>query len=454
MVTLWPNQRSGVEWLSGRQYGMLAHEMGCGKTGTALEAVRDLRLVLVICPIAVGPAWMKQASTFDPDREVCVVVEGSSAKRAAAVRSALDSGKRVIVVVNYDAVWRGEVAKAIESARWDAIICDESHRIKSPSGKASRWLAKLAQRQPNAKRICLTGTPCPNNPLDWFGQARFLDPGLLGKSITALRDRIAVIHPRHRHWIVDWKPEALEAMTQRLDPHIHRVTAAEVLTLPDAIHTVVEVRLSPETSRFYRDLESQMIARLANGEVITAANKLVVVGRLQLAAGGYTRPDDTEEFVRIADVPDKRKCLADFLEDFPQKEPLVIFCKFTADIREAVEACRESGRTVSELSGQRKQLEDWQAGKTDVIVIQQQCGGAGIDCTRACFCYYYSLSHSLGDYEQSLARLRRPGQKKTCRYYHSVAAGTVDEAIYAALEKKADVVESIVGSLTRRIEHG
>jgi SNF2 family DNA or RNA helicase len=452
VVRLWPNQRSGVDWLHGRQHGMLNHEMGCGKTGTVIEAVRDLQLVLVVCPIAVGSSWKKQSSTFDPDRDVCVVVEGPAAKRAAAIRGAAASGKRVFVVINYDAVWRGEVAKAIESVNWGAIICDESHRIKSASGKASRWLAKLAEKKPAAKRICLTGTPCPNNPLDWFGQARFMDPGLLGKSVTALRDRIAVLHPKHRHWIVDWKAEALEAMTKRLDPHVHRVTAAEVLTLPDAVHTVIDVRLSKETLDFYRDLEREMIARLENGDVVTAANKLVVVGRLQLAAGGYTRPDDSEEFRRIAGVPDKREAFADFLEDFPAREPLVVFCKFVSDIREVVEAARESGRTVSELSGRRKELEAWQSGETDVIVIQQQCGGAGIDCTRASFCVYYSLSHSLGDYEQSLARLRRPGQKKTCRYYHVVAGGTVDEDIYAALDRKADVVESIVGNLTRRIE--
>jgi SNF2 family DNA or RNA helicase len=452
MFSLWPNQQSGVDWLNGRQHGMLAHEMGCGKTGTVIEAVRGLQLVLVVCPIAVGSSWKKQTSTFDPDRDVCVVVEGSSAKRAAAIRQAAASGRRVFVVINYDAVWRGDVAKAIESVNWDAIVCDESHRIKSASGKASRWLAKLADKKPKAQRICLTGTPCPNNPLDWFGQARFLDPGLLGKSVTALRDRIAVLHPRHKHWIVDWKPEALAVMTARLDPHVHRVTAAEVLTLPEAIHTVIDVRLSPQVRAFYGDLEQQMIARLANGEVVTAANKLVVVGRLQLAAGGYTRPDDSEEFQRIHGVPDKRTALAEFLEDFPTKEPLVVFCKFTSDISEVVDACRESGRTVSELSGKRKQLEEWQSGSTDVIVIQQQCGGAGIDCTRACYCVYYSLSHSLGDYEQSLARLRRPGQKKTCRYYHLVAVGSIDEAIYAALERKADVVETIVGNLTRRVE--
>jgi len=447
----WPHQSTGSRWLAGRQYGMLGHEMGTGKSRTLIEAVRDLRLVLVACPIAVGQSWMKQASMFDVDRDVHVVVEGSAKKRAAAIREAAASGRRVFVVINYDALWRGEVAAAIESVRWDAVVCDESHRIKSASSKASRWLHRLAQKQPQARRYCLTGTPCPNNPLDWFGQCRFLDPDLLGTSINALKRRIAVLHPKFQHWIVDWNAEGLDAMRKRLDPHVHRVTADEVLTLPDAIHIPVEVQLSDESRAFYASLENDMIARLTNGEVVTAANKMVVVGRLQLAASGYTRPDDSETFKRISDgIPEKRAAFEAFLEDFPAGEPLVVFAKFIADIDECLAACQASGRSASELSGRRKQLEDWQAGRTDVIVIQQQCGGAGIDCTRACYAWYWSLSHSLGDYEQSLARLRRPGQTKCCRYYHAVAKGTVDEDIYAALEEKADVVESIVGRLTRR----
>jgi SNF2 family DNA or RNA helicase len=84
------------------------------------------------------------------------------------------------------------------------------------------------------------------------------------------------------------------------------------------------------------------------------------------------------------------------------------------------------------------------------LVVQVQAGGCGIDATRAAYAAYYSQTHSLGDYEQSLARLRRPGQHRPVRYYHFVASGTIDEVVYESLQKKRDVVESILTSLTRR----
>lgn len=452
-VTLWSHQQSFADWLSRRQYGYGAHEMGCGKTGSTYAALREKRLILVCCPIAVGPAWAKQGGLFDPSRKVVVVVSGSSASRAKKIREAVESGDRVAIIINYDAVWRSEVAKVVLAADWDAIVLDEAHRIKSPSSKVSKWIAKLAASKPNAKRICLSGTPTPQNPLDWWSQFRFLNPEILGGSHTAFRARIANIHPRFPGWVTGFKPEALHALRQRIDEHIHRVTSEEVLSLPDAIHETIEVEISGVTREFYDRLETEMIAFVGpDADAVTAANRMVVVGRLQAATSGFTRIDGEDEFTLIDGSPAKAERLRDWLTDFPAREPLVAFVRYIKDVDHVKQLVIDSGRTVSELSGRRKELEAWQAGETDVIVVQQQAGGCGVDLTRACYCVYFSLSHSLGDYEQSLARLRRPGQSKCCRYYHLVAKDTVDETIYRALRDKRDVVESVLARLTKRTE--
>lgn len=448
----WGHQQSASDWLADRLYGYVNHEVGCGKSRSTLMAVADRRLVLVVCPIAVGNAWAKQARLFDPGRRVAVVVEGSSANRAKQIREAVAAEGPVLVVINYDSVYRGEVAKVVEQTAWDAIVLDEAHRIKSSSAKSTRWLVKLAAKHSKAKRICLSGTPTPNNPLDWFGQFLFLDPGVLGKSFTAYRSRIANVHPRFPGWVTGFKEEALAALTRRIDEHVHRVTAEEVLTLPDAIHQTIEVTLGKKARKFYDDLEREMIARFADdGRPVTAANKMVLVGRLQLAASGFAKADGEQNFSPIDGTPDKRLSLREWLEDFPRAEPLVVFVKFLEDLREVEAECRHSGRTCSVLCGEKKQLEEWQRGDTEVLVVQQRAGGCGVDLTRACYCVYYSLSHSLGDFEQSLGRLRRPGQKKCVRYYHLVAKGTVDEHIYEALQNKREVCDSVFESLKRRV---
>ena len=446
----WPHQAAAADWLSLRQFGYLNHEMGVGKTLVALLATAPCRLTLVVCPIAVGPAWPKVLGLSGDRRRACLVVEGSTARRAAAIGVAIDSGEPAVIVINYDAVWRGEIGKLIAATQWDAIVLDESHRIKSHTGKSSKFLAKLAEKQPGTKRICLSGTPTPKDPLDWYAQLRFLDPAILGCSYPAFRNRIATTHPKYPGWVTGFRDEGLAALRERIDQHIHRVTAEEVLTLPEAIHTTVEVTISRKTREFYDLLEREMIAWI-DGEPVTAANQLVIVSRLRSAAGGWAKIDGEDDFVAIDGTPAKSMAFADWLEDFPQGEPLVVFCSFVRDIEEVVSQCQKSGRSVSQLRGGVNQLAEWQDGRTDVIVIQLQSGGAGIDCTRASHCCYFSIGHSLGDYEQSLARLRRPGQTKTCRYYHFVSKDTVEETIYAALQNKRDVVEEVLSRLTRRV---
>jgi len=446
----WPHQGAAAAWLSARKYGYLGHEMGVGKTLTSLLASAGCRLTLVVCPISVGPAWPKQISLSGDPRKTCLAVDGPAARRVERIKAAIESGEPTAVIVNYDAVWRGDVGKLIAKTQWDCVILDEAHRIKSHTGKASKFLSKLSERQPECKKICLSGTPTPHSPLDWYSQMKFLDPEILGCSFPAFRNRIANTHPKYPGWVVNFKTEGLDALRERIDQHVHRVKADDVLTLPEAIHTVIDVEITGKTRKFYDSLENDMIGFL-DGEPVTASNQLVVVSRLRTAAGGYTRVDGSQEFEQIDGTPAKSEIFADWLEDFPKGEPLVVFCSFVRDIAEVVWQCRKAGRTVSELRGGVNQLEEWQSGKTDVIVIQQQSGGAGIDCTRASHCCYYSCGHSLGDFDQSLARLRRPGQTKTCRYYHFIVKNTVEETIYAALQNKRDVVEEVLSRLTRRV---
>jgi len=90
------------------------------------------------------------------------------------------------------------------------------------------------------------------------------------------------------------------------------------------------------------------------------------------------------------------------------------------------------------------ELKRWQAGDAPVLAVQIDSGGVGIDLTRARYAIYYSLGFSLGSYEQSLARIHRPGQTRPVEYIHLLARGTVDEKVMAALRTRADVVNSVL----------
>jgi len=426
----WRHQTEAASWAAARHAAMLALDMGCGKTLTALLALGLL---------AVGKMLHS-----------VLIHSGSSSQRAERLRQALltAGNQTLIVVVNYESVWRGELGKLIEETKWSAIVLDESHRIKAPGGKASRWLARLAAKQEHAKRLCLTGTPMPHSPLDLYGQFRFLDQQVFGSSYTRMRARYAECDARFPSKVKKWRNQ--DELAAKLDAHSWRVTADEVLDLPDAIHDTISVPLSPAVMKFYRQLEKEMTAEIEAGTV-TVSNALTKLLRLQQATGGYARTDQLGT-VPIDGTPTKRQVLEDRLEDLAVTEPVVVFCRFRSDLDDVQAAARTLGREYAEVSGDRKDLERWQAGDATILGVQIQSGGVGIDLSRAAYAFYYSLGYSLGDYEQSLARLRRPGQTRCVRYYHLVAPGTVDEQVYAALRERRSVIEAVLRNLSPRKE--
>ena len=425
----WVHQMAFRDWFADRFAALLAADMGTGKTFAALLALNAARHPLVHVDLS----------------------RGTSAQRAERLQNALAtaSGKCLVVTVNYEAVWRSQLAPTIESVRWAAIVLDESHRIKAPGGTASRYLARLAAKQQHAKRLCLTGTPMPHSPLDLYGQFRFLDPQVFGTSFSRMRARYAECDPRFPSKVRAWRNQ--DELAAKLDAHSWRVTADEVLDLPDAIHETIPVELSPKVLRYCRSLEREMTAEIEAGTV-TASNALTKLLRLRQATCGYARVDGSAGVTPIDGTPSKRLALADRLEDLPATEPVVVFGQFRSDLDDIAAVARELGREYAEVSGERKDLERWQAGDAVILGVQMQSGGVGIDCSRAAYAFYYSLGFSLGDYEQSLARLRRPGQTRCVRYYHLVCEGTVDEQVYAALRERRNVVDAVLNKLSPRKE--
>jgi SNF2 family DNA or RNA helicase len=196
--------------------------------------------------------------------------------------------------------------------------------------------------------------------------------------------------------------------------------------------------------RFYEELKKDFVAQIDAGEV-SVSTAMTLSTRLRQATGGQTAIDGVGRRIDPA-VCDKRAVLEDLLSDLD--EPVVIFANFVCDMEEIAAACRSIGKSFSELSGRKKELKQWQDGDTDVIGVQIQAGGAGVDLSRSRVAIYYSPTWSLGDYDQSLARIRRPGQKaKSCLYLHLVAVNTIDGVMHKALQGKRRVVDAVIEGL-------
>jgi len=434
---LWTHQQRGSNLIVEHAAVMLAWDMGVGKTRAVIDAVNRLasRRVLVVCPKIVVDVWPEQLARWGWTGRVLALGDGSVAKRGGLLGEALADDSPLAAVVNYDALLSPKMKNPLLITTWDVVVADESHFIKAAGSKRSKFFIHLGNKA--RKRVCLSGTPLAHSPLDVYGQFRFLDRRVFGSSVLDFRSKYCTFGYRGATDPVPVGFKNLDDLHNRFHKLADVVKKADVLDLPPVLHETRRVDLGSEARRAYSDLEKEFVAEVRSGK-ITVSNALVKLLRLQQITGGVA-PLDEGGRPRIDDA--KAKALEELFDEIGPDEPIVVFAKFCDDL-DAVKAC---GRTVYELSGRIHQLAAWkEAGGGAVLAVQIQAGGVGIDLTKAAYAIYYSLGYSLSDYEQSLARLDRPGQTRNVTYTHLVARRTVDERVYAALRAKRDVIRSII----------
>jgi SNF2 family DNA or RNA helicase len=426
---------------------MLAMGMGTGKTLVACMILLGLRAMrtLIAAPLRVVPVWIAQLERHLSTPMVVVALDedaGSVRDKQQLAKDKLElaeaTSRPFVSIVNYDSVWREPFGSWAVGQSWDVVVLDEIHRIKRPGGKASLYFKRLRNRA--RYRLGLTGTPMPHSPLDVYAQFRFLDPSIFGPSYSAFKQKYAVMGGFQNKQVTSYKNlNEMETLMRRVTFRVGK----DALDLPPETSVTYECSLSVETQRLYRRLERDLVAEVVGGRV-TAANALVKLLRLQQLTGGWLKLDDGQS--RRVDWS-KQKLLEDTLEDIGPEEPVVVFCRFHADLDAVHEACASLGYTSLELSGRRAELDRWQAGEAQVLAVQIASGGVGVDLSNARFALYYSLSFSLGEYDQARSRVHRPGQTKPVEHIHLVVKDSIDGMILSALERRAEVIELILQRL-------
>lgn len=463
---LWMHQRQGFYFAKELTAAGLFFDMGVGKTLTSIALLDDWKVssVLIECPLSVATVWAgtpNRAGEFEKhskrDWLVVNASVGSAAQRVhrmdQAWTQAAQEKRPLAIVANYDAARTEPLAGYLTSKRYDALVLDESHRLKDPGGVTSKHAQAVGKRA--GRKLLLTGTPMPHNPTDIYAQYRAVAPEVFGTNFAKFRSRYCIMGGWMGKEIVGFQNQ--EELNRKMYSIAIRV-GKEVLDLPEYHHIWREFTLGKKAQKVYAELAADFVSEVVEGK-ITAANALVRLLRLAQVTSGYAPADslgegDERTWVRIDDG--KARLLEETLGDLPADEPVVIFCRFWRDLDIVHEAAAKLERGSLELSGRRHELDQWQADEGTnaypILAVQEQSGGVGIDLTRARFQIFYSKGFSLGLHDQALARTHRPGQTRSVVYIHLRAAGTVDEYVDQILQERRDVVEGILDMAKRGMQ--
>lgn len=458
----WKHQIEAWELASKQKSFYLAHQMGCGKTKSAIDYCNGVyaNRILIICPKKVMSVWPNQFKIHShKDYDVIALNNNKPVSKKATqlkdfIRQKETSGQPFAVVLNYESFWRPPMGPVYKKNRrieagllltlpWDLIIADEAHRCKSPGGAASWGLTRLCRQID--RRLFLSGTPMPHSPVDIYAQFRALDPSVFGTSFAIFRQRYCVMGGFENRQIV--KFINIDDLNKRFYSKAHYVKSEDALDLPEKQDITISCNLDNKAMKIYRELDKEFIAEVDKNE-ITADNALVKLLRLAQIAGGYLKLDDGT--TKVID-DNKIDTVIEILRDLPETEPVVIFCRFRNELRRLTDKIEKefSQRKVGEISGRMSGPYDfydgiWHATDTNTLLVQISSGGEGIDLTSARYCIYMSIGYSLGQYQQSKSRLHRPGQTRKVIYYHIVANGTVDTKIISAIKSKRRIVDSVL----------
>ena len=440
LYPLLAHQAQGVKFILDRwaagSGAALFHEMGTGKTYTALTSLvqAGVQRALVVAPVSVLPVWKRE----NQERLTRPFQVYTADEFSLAVDRGTTDG-RALLLISYESMWRR--VKLLREFRPEAVILDESHRIKSPKAKQSKFAHTLVKIP---KRLALTGTPIAQSPLDAWSQVRVLDPALLGDSYYAFRNRYAVVEERKltdgRRFQKVTSYKNLGELGQRLRQVGHFVTKAEAIDLPPKTHIVRAVQLSAEELRAYEAMRKLAVVSLEQERVVTAAHVTTQLLRLQTLANGWIASQGRIDELGSSKLDE----LGDLLTGELSGQPTVVFAWFRHDLVRIAAQLAKLGIQYFELTGdtsaadREKAVAAFQAGERTVFLAQQKVGGYGITLTRASHVIYYGLTWSVEAWLQSQDRIHRVGQRWPCTYVYLQAAGTVEEKIYqAVLEKRA-----------------
>ena len=435
-LALRPYQNDAVTFLYERDRAMILAPVGAGKTAITLTAMAEMqrdghtRRWLVVAPKRVcTDVWPVEVKKWAPHLTVQVAVGTADQRR----RSFIAGGD--IVVFNYDNLDK------LPELDFDGVVFDELTRLKNPSGKRFKALAKVLDRF--KVRWGLTGSFTSNGLEDVFGQCKVIDEALLGRAKGAFLQQYFVCMNRD---FGEWMPRkgALEQIMTRIRKATYVLEPGVYKDKLPPCH-VVEMRCDLPDRAPYEKMKRDFMVEM-QGKEITALSAAAVTTKLQQMAGGWVY--DTVSIA--APGPGQFKVtkaahwfsrhrfdLLDEVLDGNQQANTLIVYNFVEELAELKR--RYPGRLWT-LDDGADVIERWNAGKIPLLAVHPKSAGHGLNLQHGGnHMVFLSLPWSLELYEQVVGRLHRSGQTRDVWVYVLLTNKTIDERIWSALADKRAV---------------
>jgi hypothetical protein len=377
--------------LKKRKFAVFA-ECGLGKTAILLEfaqaAQQSLgasRNVLIVSPLMVAKQTIDEAKRFYGDIQIEQV-------DAAGLGRWLKTGDG-IGITNYEAIREG-----LERGNLGGLILDESSLLKSHYGA---WGTRLIELGKGVDfKLALTGTPAPNDRVEFANHAVFLDRF---RTVNEFMARYFVNRGQTQNrWEI--KPHALKPFYRDMNDWCIFLSNPAIYGWKDNAETIPPINVHIE----HVDLTEQQ--RKAVQE-ITGGLFAATIGGI----GQRTKLSQVAKGNHGGDAVDTRKpeFIRTLIDSWPD-ESTIIWCRYNAE-QDSMAALFPDAANITGATPYEERLQlidDFKAGRRRVLISKPKILGFGLNLQIATRQVFSGLQDSYEEFWQAVKRSNRIGSTK------------------------------------------
>lgn len=407
------HQLEAAKFLINSKKVILADEMGGGKTLSSILATNQITgKKLVICPASLKLNWQKEIRYVSNDN--IAIINGKGWINSEGW-----------TIINYDILCKH--VDSILNGDFKVVIMDECHYIKAVtnSGKpGSKRAGKALEIADKVEYVfMLTGTPITNKTKDIFNTLKSIKHPL-SKNFFAFGNRYC--DAKHNGYGWDFNGSSNQAeLNQRLQGFMIRRLKVDLLDLPEKIRSFIPVSIN------LKEYNSKINEYMAKREGMEKGKQLVLLNAMRHL---LTKEKVTHTIEQVNNL-------------LEQDQQVVVFTCFNFVVEKLMQ---EFGNSAVKLTGdcnqkQRQEAVDqFQAGKKQVIVCNIVAGGVGITLTASQTVIFNDFDWVPANHAQAEDRIHRIGQVNKCNIIYMYAYNTFDEKAANILEVKLNNISQIV----------
>ena len=406
-------------------------EMGAGKTLATLVAIHamikagEIDRAIVWAPKRVAQTvWAAENTKFRIGLRVVTLAGLTPTVRARSLK-----GKFDVMVVNYElADWLLE--QGVRSDIRTLIVFDEISRLKSAKGRRRKSVMKICAGA--LARWGLTGTPKSNGPIDLWGIADAIHPGVW-QGFYVWRSRLFRAIDRDGY-MFKVLPGCEEIIDEQFAEMSFKLAEGQIPNTGTPIFIPEKVDLPRKAMAQYREFEDEMVLELEDGTDIMVEHEISAGIKMRQIASGFVYDDDRHaHWLHTA----KLDALQDIVTD--SGDNILVLYQFLPEVA----AMRKLWPDLAVLGGETTDreaadiIERWNRGEIKLLAGHPRAMGHGLNLQHGGRrIVWFSLTWSMEDFQQANARLQRQGQTRQVYVHTLEARATIDIKVARALRSK------------------